>query len=103
MINSRLSRVARVSTGIILTGVFLNACSEIKDESATEDTSFLTEIAPVTATASSVNGTNTAAKAIDGSTTTRWESVQGVDPQWITLDLGSSQSIGEIKLTWEGA
>jgi len=44
-----------------------------------------------TATASSVNGTNTAALAFDGNTGTRWESAYS-DPQWIEVDLGSNYS-----------
>jgi beta-glucanase (GH16 family) len=57
-----------------------------------------------TATASSVNGANTAALAFDSDTTgTRWESVQGVDPQWIEVDLGATHSITGAKLVWETA
>jgi glucosylceramidase len=55
------------------------------------------------ATASSVTGTNTAALAVDGNAGTRWESAQGVDPQWIYVDLGSTQSICRVKLNWETA
>jgi len=54
-------------------------------------------------TASSSLGGNTADKAIDGNTTTRWESVHGVDPQWIYVDLGSIQSICQVRLNWEPA
>src|SRR5258706_1080093 len=56
-----------------------------------------------TATASSVLGGNTAPMAVDGATNTRWESVHGVDPQWIQIDLGATQSICHVKLTWEPA
>ena len=57
-----------------------------------------------TATASSVLGGNTAAMAVDGNVTgTRWESVHAVDPQWMQIDLGSTQSICRAKLTWETA
>jgi hypothetical protein len=55
------------------------------------------------ATASSVFGTNTAAMAVDGNGGTRWESVHGVDPQWIYVDLGSTQSICRVRLNWEPA
>jgi hypothetical protein len=56
------------------------------------------------ATALSVNGTtNTAAKAIDKNMNTRWESKQGVDPQWIYVDLGSAKNICTVKLFWETA
>jgi beta-glucosidase-like glycosyl hydrolase len=56
------------------------------------------------ATASSVLGGNTAAMAVDGNTTgTRWESTQGVDPQWLQVDLGSPQAVTQVVLTWETA
>jgi beta-glucanase (GH16 family) len=55
------------------------------------------------ATASSALGTNTANLAVDGNTGTRWESSHGVDPSWIRVDLGTSQHIGRVKLSWEGA
>jgi len=55
------------------------------------------------ATASSVLGGNTAAMAVDGNTGTRWESVHGVDPQWIYVDLGTTQSICRVRLNWEPA
>jgi len=55
-----------------------------------------------TAAASTVENTNTAALAVDGNTTTRWSSAFA-DPQSITVDLGSSQSICKIGLNWEAA
>jgi large repetitive protein len=55
------------------------------------------------ATASSVNGGNTAALAFDSDPTTRWESQQGVDPQWLEVDLGSVANIHKIVLNWENA
>jgi riboflavin synthase alpha subunit len=57
-----------------------------------------------TATASSSISGNTPDKAFDSdSVNTRWESTQGVDPQWITVDLGSSYSVSGVKLIWETA
>ena len=57
-----------------------------------------------TAVASSTqNTTSTAAAAIDGNATTRWESVQGVDPQWVYIDLGQPTEVTRVKLTWETA
>jgi len=45
-----------------------------------------------------------ASKAIDGNaTTTRWASTEGVDPQWLSVDLGASYSITSVKITWEAA
>lgn len=52
-----------------------------------------------TATASS----GTASLAVDGQTNTRWESTQGVDPQWISIDLGSAQTFSKVAIMWEAA
>lgn len=61
-------------------------------------------VKPVTATASSALGGNTAAMAIDGNTTTtRWESEHGVDPEWIMFDFGAKTQLGSMRLVWEGA
>jgi hypothetical protein len=54
-------------------------------------------------TASSTNGTNIASNAADSSLTTRWESQQGVDPQWITIDLGQSYNVTGVKIVWQNA
>src|SRR5687768_12517194 len=55
-----------------------------------------------TATASSVQGGYVAANAVDGSASTRWGSAFS-DPQWIAVDLGSTQSINRVVLNWEAA
>jgi len=55
------------------------------------------------ATASSLEGAGyPASAAVDGSTTTRWSSAFS-DPQWIYVDLGSTQSVCHVKLNWETA
>jgi hypothetical protein len=56
-----------------------------------------------TATASSVeNASFPASAAVDGNTGTRWSSAFS-DPQWLEVDLGSSQSICQVVLQWETA
>lgn len=40
--------------------------------------------------------------AVDGNSTTRWASA-ATDPQWIYVDLGSTQSIAQVRLSWETA
>jgi hypothetical protein len=57
-----------------------------------------------TATASSVNGANSANNVTDSATylnytNTRWESAAS-DPQWIMVDLGSAKSINRVILKW---
>ena len=56
-----------------------------------------------TATASSLeNASFTAADAVDGNLGTRWSSAFS-DPQWLEVDLGSTQSICQVTLNWENA
>ena len=38
----------------------------------------------------------------DGNAATRWSST-AADPQWIRVDLGSTQQVGKVALDWEGA
>ncbi|HEU5159000.1 MAG TPA: discoidin domain-containing protein [Streptosporangiaceae bacterium] len=55
------------------------------------------------ATASSTESAGlSAANAVDGNAGTRWSSAFG-DPQWLQVDLGASQSICQVVLTWEAA
>src|ERR1700726_1141440 len=55
------------------------------------------------ATASSVeNAGFPASNAVDGNTGTRWSSAFS-DPQWLEVDLGSSQTICQVTLNWEAA
>ncbi|GAA1740525.1 cellulase family glycosylhydrolase [Nonomuraea bangladeshensis] len=42
-------------------------------------------------------------KAVDGNPATRWASAEGVDPQWIRVDLGSAHNLSRVRLTWEVA
>jgi beta-glucosidase len=52
--------------------------------------------------ASSLVGGNAPAAALDGRTTTRWESAAS-DPQWIYVDLGGPAKISCVVLNWETA
>ncbi|WP_343671095.1 cellulase family glycosylhydrolase, partial [Chitinophaga sp.] len=59
-----------------------------------------------TVTVSSTESSTTSlagANAVDGNAATRWSSTLYADPQWITVDLGNSYNISEVKLTWEAA
>ncbi|MET9950868.1 discoidin domain-containing protein [Streptomyces sp. NPDC006339] len=42
-------------------------------------------------------------KAFDGDPTTRWGSVEGSDPQWLRVDLGTTASVSRVRLSWEVA
>ena len=56
---------------------------------------------PTTAS-STENATFPASAATDGNTGTRWSSAFS-DPQWLQVDLGSSQTICGVSLNWEAA
>ncbi|MFE4257749.1 discoidin domain-containing protein [Streptomyces sp. NPDC056883] len=57
-----------------------------------------------TATASSVETSSFGPQnAFDGSSTTRWASVEGKDPQWIRVDLGANATVSRVALRWEAA
>ncbi|WP_435822175.1 glycoside hydrolase family 3 C-terminal domain-containing protein [Actinacidiphila alni] len=56
---------------------------------------------PATASSTENDGTPASA-AFDGNAGTRWSSA-AADPQWIQVDLGSSQDICGAQLTWETA
>ncbi|OCA99127.1 discoidin domain-containing protein [Clostridium beijerinckii] len=84
--------------------VSLGANSEITSNASTESAVVATNIAlNKSAISSSVTGGNTASLAVDGNAGTRWESAQGSDPQWISIDLGGSYNISGVKLNWETA
>ncbi|TXD52711.1 MULTISPECIES: discoidin domain-containing protein [unclassified Polaribacter] len=51
-------------------------------------------------TTASTSGSSAA--AVDGDLGTRWES-DSTDPQWLSVDLEASYSIGQIIINWEGA
>jgi len=60
-------------------------------------------VKPVAATSSlTANQGNTAPKAIDGDTTTRWESAAD-DKAWIQFDFGAKTKLGYMTLSWENA
>ncbi|HVQ97027.1 MAG TPA: ThuA domain-containing protein [Mycobacteriales bacterium] len=55
------------------------------------------------ATSSSVeNASFPAGNAVDGNAGTRWSSAFA-DPQWISVDLGSTRQISRVRLNWEAA
>ncbi|MCY0926711.1 discoidin domain-containing protein [Streptomyces sp. H27-H1] len=56
------------------------------------------------ATASSSESSSLGAQnAFDGSSTTRWASAEGKDPQWIRVDLGANANVTRVNLSWEAA
>jgi hypothetical protein len=39
--------------------------------------------------------------AVDGDLSTRWGSLEGIDPQWLYVDLGETKDITRVTITWE--
>src|SRR5688572_1731736 len=86
---------------VLLLAVTLVACGSPDDrERGVEATGTISQalcteerLAVASATASSIQGSSwPAAKAVDGSMSTRWSSAFS-DPQWITLDLGAKRHL----------
>jgi F5/8 type C domain len=57
---------------------------------------------PATASSTENAGANGAGAAVDGNAGTRWSSLFS-DPQWISVDLGTSQPVCQVVLQWEAA
>lgn len=71
-------------------------------DARTDADTLLSQGRPVIAS-SIEDDTLTASKAVDGSTSTRWASAEGSDPQWIRVDLGQEAAVGRVRLNWEAA
>jgi len=66
-------------------------------------TTLLSQGKPATASSTENAGTPASA-AFDGNLTgSRWASKEGVDPQWLRVDLGATATISQVKLSWEAA
>ena len=68
---------------------------------ASAATSLLSQGKPTTASSTENAGTP-AANATDGNTGTRWSSAFS-DPQWLQIDLRSTQAVCQVILNWEAA
>ncbi|GIG56436.1 hypothetical protein Lfu02_08080 [Longispora fulva] len=55
------------------------------------------------AVSSSESSSYGGAKAVDGSTSSRWASVEGHDPEWLRVDLGATYPVTRVLLRWEAA
>ena len=93
-------RLRRLST--LLPVVLVAALGGTAAIAGTTADTLLSQGKPVLASSIEDN-TFTADKAVDGSTTTRWASMEGHDPEWIRVDLGQTADIHRVKLLWEAA
>ena len=85
---------------ILLAGLFVPGASS-RAHAAACGTTNLAVNRPATAS-STESAAFPASAAVDGNTGTRWSS-QFSDPQWLQVDLGSTQAICQVVLTWETA
>jgi type 1 glutamine amidotransferase len=69
---------------------------------ATTAPALLSQGRPVTVSSVEAGSPHVAANAVDGNPATRWGSAYA-DPQWISVDLGTTRTINRVKLTWEAA
>lgn len=82
-------------TNLLLTGLILLAGHSIVNA---QTNLALSRPVVVSSTEQPLVGT----QAVDGNASTRWAS-NASDPQWIYVDLGSSQPIDRVKIIWETA
>ncbi|MEV4350527.1 discoidin domain-containing protein [Actinoplanes sp. NPDC049596] len=86
--------------GLVATVVAGYAVTTAGGASAAE--TLLSQGKPATASSTEAAGAYLASEAVDGNTGTRWASAFS-DPQWLQVDLGSSQAISRVELNWETA
>ncbi|HET6484015.1 MAG TPA: discoidin domain-containing protein [Actinoplanes sp.] len=86
--------------GLIATVVAGYAATTATGASAAEV--LLSQGKAATASSTEATGAYLASEAVDGNTGTRWASAFS-DPQWLQVDLGSSQAITRVELNWETA
>jgi hypothetical protein len=84
---------------------FATACggpavpSEVDTTQAALSTCLSNKLRPWAATASGDKSGNAPAKAIDGVSTSRWESPWS-DPQWLQVDLGAQVALNRVVIKW---
>ena len=89
------------SAALALTGLLGAVAAAPRANAATCGTTNIALNRPATAS-SLENSGFPASNAVDGNTGTRWSSAFS-DPQWLEVDLGSTQSICQVTLNWEAA
>ena len=90
-------RVVSVLLALLALAITFTAAAPGRAQAAT----LLSQGAPTTASSTENAGTPASA-ATDGNTGTRWSSAFS-DPQWLQVDLGSSDTVSQVVLNWEAA
>ena len=93
--------VRRRAPGVLAAGALLVGAVLTNAGSASAADPLLSQGKPVTA--SSSGGCCPAANAVDGTTSTRWASGAGHDPEWIYVNLGATAQVSRVVLTWDAS
>ncbi|MBO3739347.1 discoidin domain-containing protein [Actinoplanes flavus] len=95
-----LRRRGRIVLSTVLAATLGTTVVSVATDASAADT-LLSQGKPATAS-SLESAAFPASAAVDGNTGTRWSSTFA-DPQWLQVDLGSTQSISQVVLNWEAA
>jgi F5/8 type C domain len=95
-------RITAVFTGLALVLTALVAVLPARNVSAASCGTTNIALHQPTTASSQENASFPAANATDGNLNTRWSS-QFSDPQWLEVDLGSTQNVCQVVLVWERA
>lgn len=93
-------RLVGVGAAVVLVGGGVVAVTTYGAEAATE--TLLSQGKPATSSSNELSSLGPG-NAVDGNTGTRWASAEGVDPQWLRVDLGATKSVTHVNLLWEAA
>ncbi|MFE9423628.1 beta-1,3-glucanase family protein [Kitasatospora sp. NPDC006697] len=86
---------------VLITALLASLLLVLGQQPARAADTLLSQGKPATAS-STESAAFPASAAVDGNTGTRWSS-QFNDPQWLQIDLGSTDSITQVQLDWETA
>jgi chitosanase len=93
-------RLVGIGAAAALIGGVTVALTTYGAEAAAE--TLLSQGRPVTSSSNEASSLGPG-NAVDGNTGTRWASAEGVDPQWIRVDLGATKTVTHVNLNWEAA
>jgi chitosanase len=93
-------RLVGIGAAAVLVGGVTVAVTTYGAEAAAE--TLLSQGKPATSSSNELSSLGPG-NAVDGNTGTRWASAEGVDPQWIRVDLGGTKTITHVNLSWEAA
>ncbi|MCE6994644.1 PQQ-dependent sugar dehydrogenase [Saccharothrix sp. S26] len=96
----RTRRAAPTLLGALATALAVVASTLVSAAPAGAAPVLLSQGKPATASSSGASGF-APSMAVDGNASTRWASQGGVDPSWISVDLGTTATITRVRLQWD--